>query len=116
MVSIDFFTVPTAKHLSRILSSYFEYYHHDRTHHGLGKDAPVERPIQPMPVKGGKVIALPRVGGVGYITATSGERLHKRIFFLFTILFPGRPRFPKARFEYRSDVDCTSGSLPNRFE
>ena len=34
-------------HLSRILSSYFDYYHYDRTHYGLGKDTPVERPVQP---------------------------------------------------------------------
>ena len=24
----------------------FEYYHYDRTHYGLGKDTPVERPVQ----------------------------------------------------------------------
>jgi len=30
-------------HLSRILSSYFDYYHYDRTHYGLGKDTAVEK-------------------------------------------------------------------------
>jgi len=62
MISIDFFTVPTATF--RILSSYFDYYHYDRTHYGLGKDTPFERPVQPRPAKGAKVIELPRVGGL----------------------------------------------------
>ena len=51
-------------HLKRILTSYFEYYHCDRTHYGLGKDTPVERPVQSKPAKGAKVIELPRVGGL----------------------------------------------------
>jgi len=51
-------------HLRRILSSYFNYYHRDRTHYSLGKDTPCVRPVQHKPVKGGKVIELPRVGGL----------------------------------------------------
>ena len=51
-------------HLSRNLSSYFDYYHYDRPHYGLEKDTPFERPIQPRPAKGSKVIELPRVGGL----------------------------------------------------
>jgi putative transposase len=61
---LDRVIVLNAKHLKRILSSYFAYYHYDRTHYGLGKDTPVERPVQPMPDKGGKVMELPRVGGL----------------------------------------------------
>jgi putative transposase len=61
---LDHVIVVNAKHLRRILSSYFVYYHHDRTHYGLGKDAPVERPVQSMPAKGGKVIEFPKVGGL----------------------------------------------------
>ena len=60
----DFNRFLNESHLSRILSSYFDYYHHDRTHYGLGKDTPVERPVQPRPAKGAKVIELPRVGGL----------------------------------------------------
>jgi len=63
---LDHVIVLNESHLSRILSSYFDYYHHDRTHYGLGKDAPLERPVQPRPAKGGKVIELPRVGGLHY--------------------------------------------------
>jgi putative transposase len=51
------------RHLRRILSSYFEYYHNDRTHLGLGKDTPLDRPAQPKPSKG-KLVAIPKVGGL----------------------------------------------------
>jgi transposase InsO family protein len=61
---LDHVIVLNESHLSRILSSYFDYYHYDRTHYGLGKDTPVERPLQPRPAKGAKVIELPRVGGL----------------------------------------------------
>ena len=51
-------------HLRRILSSYFQYYHQDRTHYGLNKDAPFERPIQSRPLKESKIIKFSRVGGL----------------------------------------------------
>jgi hypothetical protein len=47
-----------------ILSSYFNYYHNDRTHCRLGKDTPSGRPAQPKPDKSSKIIELPRVGGL----------------------------------------------------
>ena len=52
------------KHLRRILSSYFVYYHNDRTHLSLGKDTPMERPIQSKLATDIEVGALPRVGGL----------------------------------------------------
>ena len=61
---LDHVIILNESHLSRILSSYFDYYHYDRTHYGLGKDTPFERPVQPRPAKGSKVIELPRVGGL----------------------------------------------------
>ena len=61
---LDHAIVLNKSHLKRILISYFQYYHYDRTHYGLGKDTPVERPIQCRPTKGAKVIELPRVGGL----------------------------------------------------
>ena len=51
------------RHLQRILKEYFEYYHQDRTHLGLDKDTPSERPVQERP-QNGKVVALTRVGGL----------------------------------------------------
>jgi transposase InsO family protein len=63
-VCLDHVIILNEMHLSRILSSYFDYYHYDRTHYGLGKDTPFERPVQPKPAEGSKVIELPRVGGL----------------------------------------------------
>ena len=43
---LDHVIVLNERHLKRVLSSYFEYYHHDRTHYGLGATwqwLPVER-------------------------------------------------------------------------
>src|SRR5580692_6728255 len=48
--------------LRRTLSSYFSYYHDTRPHLSLEKDAPEPRPIQPPEL--GRVVALPRVGGL----------------------------------------------------
>jgi len=61
---LDHVMVLNESHLKRILSSYFDYYHHDRTHYSLEKDTPCERQVQFEPTKGGKVIELPRVGGL----------------------------------------------------
>jgi putative transposase len=48
--------------LRRVIQSYVDYYHADRTHLGLEKDAPEERPIELREI--GAVVALPRVGGL----------------------------------------------------
>jgi putative transposase len=50
------------RHLRRVLSSYFHYYHKARTHLSLGKDCPETRPI-PRPASG-QIIAFPEVGGL----------------------------------------------------
>jgi hypothetical protein len=50
------------QHLRRILRTYLEYYHGARTHLALDKDTP-ERRKHESP-EGGKVIALPMVGGL----------------------------------------------------
>jgi putative transposase len=50
------------RHLRRILTAYFAYYHRARTHLSLNKDAPDERPIEPPAL--GQVIAVPYVGGL----------------------------------------------------
>ncbi len=60
---LDHVIVLNKRHLKKILSSYFNYYNEDRTHLGIDKDTPIERPIQSRPAKG-KVIHLPRVGGL----------------------------------------------------
>ena len=61
---LDHVIVLNQNHLKRMLTAYFEYYHCDRTHYGLGKDTPVERPTQNRPAEGGDMIEFPRVGGL----------------------------------------------------
>ena len=51
-------------HLRRILRSYFEYDHEDRTHLGLGKETPKGRPVSNRASPSAKLVALPRVGGL----------------------------------------------------
>lgn len=50
------------RHLQRILTGYFAYYHSWRTHLSLRMDCPKPRPIQPP--GHGQVIAVPEVGGL----------------------------------------------------
>jgi len=49
-------------HLKRILSSYFDYYHHVRTHLSLDRNSPVPREVEPP--DDGDVIGIPQVGGL----------------------------------------------------
>jgi hypothetical protein len=50
------------RHLMRILSWYFSYYHLCRPHLALDRNAPVPREIEPP--EHGRVIAIPQVGGL----------------------------------------------------
>ncbi|MBF0188283.1 MAG: transposase [Magnetococcales bacterium] len=59
---LDHIIVLNREHLRRILSSYIEYYHGQRTHLSLKKDYPVTREIQ-LPTSG-KIIAHPILGGL----------------------------------------------------
>ena len=45
-----------------MISAYLEYFHEDRTHLGLAKDAPRHREIEN--AESGTVVALPRIGGL----------------------------------------------------
>jgi putative transposase len=59
---LDHVIVQAEGHLRKILRSYLEYYHHSRTHLGLGKDTPEPRAVQPP--KMGEIVELPQVGGL----------------------------------------------------
>jgi len=50
------------RQLRRVIRAYVDYYHADRTHLGLEKDAPEERRTEPREM--GEVVAFPRVGGL----------------------------------------------------
>jgi len=52
------------RHLRRLIRSSVAYYHEDRCHLGLEKDAPRARAVTPRPSATAKVVALPRVGGL----------------------------------------------------
>jgi transposase InsO family protein len=51
------------KHLKRLLAEYVHYYHGDRTHLGLDKDTPDERPAA-IPKQSSRVVSFPRLGGL----------------------------------------------------
>jgi putative transposase len=59
---LDHFVVLGERHLRRILTAYFAYYHRTRPHLSLDKDAPDGRPIEPPEL--GAIIAIPEVGGL----------------------------------------------------
>ena len=59
---LDHVVVLNERHLKRMLSSYFNYYHRWRTHLSLEMDSPESRALQPPCL--GKVVAFPEVGGL----------------------------------------------------
>jgi putative transposase len=59
---LDQVIVLNERHLHRILTAYFAYYHRSRTHLSLGKDAPVPRAVQPPSM--GQIVEQPEVGGL----------------------------------------------------
>jgi len=61
---LDHMIVIDDRHLRRLLGEYIGYYLKDRTHLGLGKDAPWVRPVEPCPARPAAVHAGPRVGGL----------------------------------------------------
>ena len=59
---LDHVIVLNEDHLRRVLRSYFDYYHHWRTHLSLDMDCPEPREIQAPHV--GEVVEVPEVGGL----------------------------------------------------
>jgi putative transposase len=59
---LDHVLVLHARHLHRVLSDYFHYFHRHRPHRGLGQDCPEPRPVEPPDQ--GQIIALPLLGGL----------------------------------------------------
>src|SRR2546427_452468 len=59
---LDHVLVLSERHLRRILTRYFVYYHRARTHLSLEKDAPDMRPIQRPEV--GAIVGTPEVRGL----------------------------------------------------
>jgi transposase InsO family protein len=59
---LDHMIVLGEKHLRRILTAYFSYYHKSRTHLSLSKDAPEPRAVHPPSM--GSIVEIPEVGGL----------------------------------------------------
>ena len=59
---LDHVIVLGERHLLRLVRQHAAYYNEDRPHMGLDGDAPVTRAVEPREL--GKVVALPRVGGL----------------------------------------------------
>jgi transposase InsO family protein len=68
---LDHVVILNQRHLRRLLKDYILYYHEDRTHLGLGKDTPGGRP-QESANASGKIISLPRLGGLHHRYAVAG--------------------------------------------
>jgi len=59
---LDHVIVVDERHLRRILSAYFRYYHEWRTHQALEMDCPEGRKVQA--VDRGRVVQIPEIGGL----------------------------------------------------
>jgi putative transposase len=59
---LDHVIVLHARHLRRLLTGYFQYYHHWRTHRALAMDCPMPRPVQRP--EAGLIREGPEVGGL----------------------------------------------------
>jgi hypothetical protein len=61
---LDHVIILNERHLKRLMSAYLLYYHEDRTHLGLAKDAPAGRPIEIHSKVESKIQSFPRLGGL----------------------------------------------------
>jgi putative transposase len=59
---LDHIVIFNERHLRRVLSTYIDYYQRTRTHLSLDKDCPDPRPL--MPLRIGRVVAIPQVSGL----------------------------------------------------
>jgi transposase InsO family protein len=61
---LDQVIVLNERHLKRLMNEYVRYYHEDRTHLALAKRTPAGREPEKAPRLRGRVIAMPRLGGL----------------------------------------------------
>jgi len=61
---LDHVIVLNERHLKRLMKEYIRYYHEDRTHLALGKGTPAGREAEKSPEVGGRVLSMPRLGGL----------------------------------------------------
>ena len=63
---LDHVIVLNERHLRRILTEYFDYYHNSRPHLSLDRNSPIPRCLEPP--SEGEVVAIPQVGGLHHGT------------------------------------------------
>jgi hypothetical protein len=51
-------------HLRGLLRDYISYYHADRIHNSLEKDAPAMRLVSSQPSQSARLVSFPRIGGL----------------------------------------------------
>jgi transposase InsO family protein len=61
---LDHLIVLNEAHLRRLIRDYITYYHADRIHDSLEKDAPTMRPVSSKPVPSALLVSFPRIGGL----------------------------------------------------
>ncbi len=61
---LDHVIVLNERHLRRLMREYIRYYHEDRTHLGLAKDTPAERPVARISANGSMIQSFARLGGL----------------------------------------------------
>ncbi|MCP3963683.1 MAG: transposase [bacterium] len=61
---LDHVVVLHERHLHRLLAEYVAYYHEERPHLALGRDAPAGRPVERPPQADAEIVSFPRVGGL----------------------------------------------------
>jgi transposase InsO family protein len=61
---LDHVIVLNARHLKRLMFEYVRYYHEDRTHLSLANGTPAGRKAATKLGIGGRIIAMPRLGGL----------------------------------------------------
>jgi hypothetical protein len=61
---LDHVIVLNEQHLKRLMRDYVRYYHEDRTHLGLAKETPGNRPAEKSNGRSCRVVSLPRLGGL----------------------------------------------------
>jgi len=61
---LDHVIVLNERHLKRLMNEYVRYYHEDRTHLALDKGTPAGRGAVSKSGMGGRIIAMPRLGGL----------------------------------------------------
>ena len=61
---LDHVVALNEQHLRRLIRDYVDYYHDDRPHDSLGKDAPNRRAVEHKPEENTVFVSMPRLGGL----------------------------------------------------